>query len=158
MAKTPEDLERTATHAPTELTEKQRVQALVICIVTAFLTLLDVSIVTVALPSMEHHLHLSSADVTWAVAGYTLTFGLMLVPAGRLGDEFGRRRIFLIGMVLFIVTGVLCGAAPDATWLDASRLARGASAGLIAPRSSDCCTRCTRPANGAGPSATTARR
>jgi EmrB/QacA subfamily drug resistance transporter len=93
-----------------------------------------VSIVTVALPSMEHNLHMSPADVSWAIAGYTLSFGLMLVPAGRLGDEFGRRKIFVVGLVLFAVTGVLCGAAPDAAWLDATRLARGAAAGLVAPQ------------------------
>ncbi|MFE2431805.1 MFS transporter [Streptomyces sp. NPDC059373] len=105
-----------------------------ICIAAAFLTLLDVSIVTVALPSMGHQLSLTSADATWSIAGYTLTFGLVLVPSGRLGDEFGRRKVFLTGMVLFIATGVLCGAAPDATWLVAARLARGISAGLVAPQ------------------------
>ncbi|MEV7344330.1 MFS transporter [Streptomyces sp. NPDC093544] len=134
MAKTPEDLVTAAVPTPPYLTSKRRTQALLICIAAAFLTLLDVSIVTVALPSMEEHLHLTPADVTWSLAGYTLTFGLMLVPAGRLGDEFGRRKIFVIGMVLFIITGVLCGIAPDATFLDASRLARGLAAGLIAPQ------------------------
>lgn len=134
MAMTPEDLATTAIPTPPDPTPGRRAQALLICIAAAFLTLLDVSIVTVALPSMEEHLHLTPADVTWSLAGYTLTFGLMLVPAGRLGDEFGRRKIFVIGMVLFIVTGVLCGVAPDAVWLDASRLARGVAAGLIAPQ------------------------
>ncbi|MFC9846228.1 MFS transporter [Streptomyces sp. NPDC060223] len=134
MAKTPEDLETTAVPTPPHLTSKRRTQALLICIAAAFLTLLDVSIVTVALPSMEEHLHLTPADVTWSLAGYTLTFGLTLVPAGRLGDEFGRRKIFVIGMVLFVITGVLCGIAPDATFLDASRLARGVAAGLVAPQ------------------------
>ncbi|MCX5557205.1 MFS transporter [Streptomyces sp. NBC_00038] len=131
---TPEDLATTAIPTPPDLTPRRRAQALLICIAAAFLTLLDVSIVTVALPSMEEHLHLTPADVTWSLAGYTLTFGLMLVPAGRLGDEFGRRKIFVIGMVLFIVTGVLCGVAPDAVWLDAARLARGVAAGLVAPQ------------------------
>ncbi|MFJ6567625.1 MFS transporter [Streptomyces sp. NPDC091292] len=117
-----------------ELTTRRRAQALAICITAAFLTLLDVSIVTVALPSMEHHLHLSSAQATWSIAGYTLTFGLTLIPSGRLGDELGRRKVFLVGMALFTVTGVLCGVAPDATWLVAARLARGVAAGLVAPQ------------------------
>jgi EmrB/QacA subfamily drug resistance transporter len=144
MAKTPEGLtatpetpgnpRRPGTPTTLELTNRRRTQALIVCIAAAFLTLLDVSIVTVALPSMEQHLHLSSADATWSIAGYTLTFGLALIPSGRLGDEFGRKKIFLIGMVLFIVTGVLCGVAPDATWLVAARLARGVSAGLVAPQ------------------------
>jgi EmrB/QacA subfamily drug resistance transporter len=119
---------------PLPLTPRRRAQALAVCIAAAFLTLLDVSIVTVALPSMQHHLHLTSAESTWSIAGYTLTFGLILVPSGRLGDEFGRRKVFLIGMMLFIVTGVLCGVAPNATWLVAARLARGIAAGLIAPQ------------------------
>ncbi|MFB7499963.1 MFS transporter [Streptomyces sp. NPDC056161] len=144
MAKTPEDLGtpaetpgnkgRPGTPESAQLSSRHRAQALAVCIAAAFLTLLDVSIVTVALPSMEHHLHLSSSQATWSVAGYTLTFGLVLVPSGRLGDEFGRKKIFLIGMVLFTVTGVLCGVAPDATWLVAARLARGVAAGLVAPQ------------------------
>ncbi|TJZ96540.1 MFS transporter [Actinacidiphila oryziradicis] len=70
-----------------ENTHPRRQHALVICLVAGFMTLLDVSIVNIALPSMERSLHLSPADVSWAVAGYALTFGLTLVPAGRLGDE-----------------------------------------------------------------------
>ncbi|MFK0159630.1 MFS transporter [Streptomyces sp. NPDC090499] len=150
MARTPEDLNATPdipetpgtpgitehpdTKEPGHLTDRRRTLALVVCIATAFLTLLDVSIVTVALPSMEHQLHLSSAQATWSIAGYTLTFGLALIPSGRLGDEYGRRKIFLIGTVLFTLTGVLCAVSPDATWLVASRLARGIAAGLIAPQ------------------------
>jgi EmrB/QacA subfamily drug resistance transporter len=143
MAKTPQDL--SAAHdsgsatgkppdEPTQLTDRRRAQALAVCIAAAFLTLLDVSIVTVALPSMERHLSMSSEQATWSVAGYTLTFGLALIPSGRVGDEFGRRRVFVIGMVFFTVTGVFCAFAPDATWLVAARLARGISAGLIAPQ------------------------
>ncbi|MFD4558447.1 MFS transporter [Streptomyces sp. NPDC058469] len=144
MAKTPEDLPaprdtpggkgRPGFSDTTELPPGRRTQALAVCIAAAFLTLLDVSIVTTALPSMEHHLNLSSSEATWSIAGYTLTFGLVLIPSGRLGDEFGRRKVFVIGMALFTVTGVLCGAAPDATWLVASRLARGVAAGLVAPQ------------------------
>jgi EmrB/QacA subfamily drug resistance transporter len=133
MAKTPDSLTDTPEHT-LQPTTRRRTQALAVCIAAAFLTLLDVSIVTVALPSMEHQLHMTAADATWSIAGYTLTFGLALVPSGRLGDEFGRRKVFVIGMVLFIVTGVLCGVAPDATWLVAARLARGISAGLVAPQ------------------------
>ncbi|MFE4964687.1 MFS transporter [Streptomyces sp. NPDC056660] len=135
MAKTPEDLSTTpVTPAPAEPTGGRRTRALAVCIAAAFLTLLDVSIVTVALPSMERHLDMSSAQQTWSIAGYTLTFGLALIPSGRLGDEFGRKKVFLVGMVLFTVTGVLCGIAPDAGFLVASRLARGVAAGLVAPQ------------------------
>jgi EmrB/QacA subfamily drug resistance transporter len=111
-----------------------RGSALLICLVAGFMTLLDVSIVNVALPSMEHSLDMSTTDVTWAVAGYALTFGLTLVPAGRLGDVYGRRKQFLTGLALFAVTAVICGAAPNATVLVVGRLCRGVAAGLLAPQ------------------------
>jgi MFS family permease len=124
---------RAGSGAP-ELTSTQRKRAMVVCVAAAFLTLLDVNIVTVALPSMEPALHMSSADATWAIAGYTLSFGLTLIPAGRLADEIGRRKLFIWGLVLFAVTGVLCGMATSAVWMDGARLARGVAAGLVAPQ------------------------
>lgn len=114
--------------------ETRRWPALLICLVASFMTLLDVSVVTIALPSMERGLHMSPAEITWAVAGYALAFGLTLVPAGRLGDEYGRRKLFLVGLALFAVTGVICGAAPDVGVLIAGRLLRGVSAGILAPQ------------------------
>ncbi|HEY4019343.1 MAG TPA: MFS transporter, partial [Pseudonocardiaceae bacterium] len=114
--------------------EGRRRPALLICLVASFMTLLDVSVVTIALPSMEHSLHLSPAEVTWSVAGYALAFGLTLVPAGRLGDEHGRRTLFLIGLALFALTGILCGAAPNAVVLVVGRLLRGVAAGVLAPQ------------------------
>jgi EmrB/QacA subfamily drug resistance transporter len=115
-------------------TRKRHRPALAICLVASFMTLLDVSVVTIALPSMEHSLRLSPAEVTWSVAGYALAFGLTLVPAGRLGDERGRRTLFLIGLALFALTGVVCGAAPNAVVLVIGRLLRGVSAGILAPQ------------------------
>ncbi|MFI9381876.1 MFS transporter [Kutzneria sp. NPDC052558] len=112
----------------------RRRPSLVICLAASFMTLFDVSAVTIALPSMEPALRLTPAEVTWAVAGYALAFGLTLVPAGRLGDEHGRRRLFLIGLALFAATGVICGAAPNALVLIIGRLLRGVSAGILAPQ------------------------
>ena len=117
-----------------ELSSAQRKKAMAVCVAAAFLTLLDVNIVTVALPSMETALHMTSADATWAIAGYTLSFGLTLIPAGRLADEIGRRTLFIWGLALFTVTGVLCGMATNALWMDGARLARGVAAGLVAPQ------------------------
>ena len=68
------------------------------------------------------------------LSGYSLTFGLLLVPAGRLGDARGRRRLFVIGLVLFTLASVLCGAAPNATWLVVARLLQGLAAGLLTPQ------------------------
>ena len=144
MATSPDDLVATSSapgvpaprpgsDAP-ELTSAARKRAMVVCVAAAFLTLLDVNIVTVALPSMEPALHMSSADATWAIAGYTLAFGLTLIPAGRLADEIGRKKLFIWGMALFALTGLLSGMATNALWMDGTRLARGVAAGLVAPQ------------------------
>jgi len=114
--------------------EQPRRSALVLCIVAGFMTLLDISIVNVAVPSMTRGLGLTPADVAWAVTGYTLAFGLTLIPAGRLGDVYGRKRMFLIGLSLFTATAVLCGAAPNAAVLIVGRLLRGIAAGILAPQ------------------------
>lgn len=99
-----------------------------------FMTLLDVSIVNVALPSIEAALGAGSDDLQWIVAGYALTFGLMLILAGRAGDIFGRRRLFLWGLSAFVLASLGCGLAPNATWLIALRLLQGAAAGVLNPQ------------------------
>ncbi|MFE3170276.1 DHA2 family efflux MFS transporter permease subunit [Amycolatopsis sp. NPDC059090] len=114
--------------------DPQRWRALWVCLIAGFMTLLDVSIVNVALPSMEHGIGATPADVSWVVSGYALTFGLALVPSGRLGDDYGRRRMFLLGLALFVATSVLCGAAPNATWLVVARLGQGVAGGLLNPQ------------------------
>lgn len=111
-----------------------RRSALLICLVASFMTLLDVSAVAIALPAMEYSLHMTPTEITWAVAGFALAFGLTLVPAGRLGDEYGRRRLFLVGLALFAATGVICGVAPNAVVLIIGRLLRGVAAGVLAPQ------------------------
>ncbi len=98
------------------------------------MTLLDVSIVNVALPSIETALHANADDLQWIVAGYALTFGLLLVAAGRAGDIFGRRRLFIIGLTGFVLASLGCGFAPNATWLTIMRLLQGASAGILNPQ------------------------
>ncbi|WP_037570426.1 MFS transporter [Phaeacidiphilus oryzae] len=114
--------------------ESRRWRALGVCLTAAFMTLLDTSIVNVALPSIERGLHASQADLSWVLSGYALTFGLALVPAGRLGDLRGRRNSFLIGMALFTVFSMGCGLAPGSAWLVVFRLAQGAAAGLVSPQ------------------------
>ncbi|UFU05999.1 MFS transporter [Ruania halotolerans] len=112
----------------------QRWSAFAVCLAAGFLTLLDVSIVNVALPSIETALSADPAEIQWIVAGYTLAFGLVLVPAGRLGDLFGRRRMFLIGVALFALTSALCGAAPTAELLALGRVLQGVAAGTLNPQ------------------------
>ncbi|OZM76728.1 MFS transporter [Pseudonocardia sp. MH-G8] len=100
------------------------------------MSLLDVSIVSVALPSLQQGLGASPAGVQWVVSGYALTFGLALVPAGRLGDALGRRRMFLGALAAFVVFSGLAGAAPSIGTLVAARLAQGLAAGTLAPQNS----------------------
>jgi len=104
--------------------------------VAAFMALLDVSIVNVALPSIERGMGASAGTVQWVVSGYALSFGLALVPAGRLGDAFGRRFMFLIGLTAFVVTSALTGAAPTTGLLIAARLLQGVAGGVLIPQNS----------------------
>jgi EmrB/QacA subfamily drug resistance transporter len=113
-----------------------RWRALAVSQVAAFMALLDVSIVNVALPSIERGLGASAATVQWVVSGYGLAFGLALVPAGRLGDAFGRRRMFLIGLSAFVVTSALTGAAPTTGLLIVARLLQGVAGGILIPQNS----------------------
>ncbi|RKE23202.1 MFS transporter [Streptomyces sp. TLI_171] len=114
--------------------EVRRWRALAVCLVAGFMTLLDVSIVNVALPSVRSGLHMSEAGLQWVLSGYSLAFGLVLVPAGRLGDAIGRRPVFLTGLALFTATSALAGAAQNEIWLVVARLLQGMAGGLLVPQ------------------------
>ena len=114
--------------------DPRRWRALTVCLIAGFMTLLDVSIVNVALPSMQNGLHATASDLSWVISGYALTFGLVLVAAGRLGDDRGRKRMFLAGLVLFTATSALAGAATSGTFLVVARLLQGAAGGLLNPQ------------------------
>ena len=129
-------VDRDADPETPEGADPRRWRALWVTLVVGFMTLLDVSIVSVALPSLQSDLGTSPATVQWVVSGYALTFGIALVPAGRLGDAFGRRRMFLIGLLAFVTCSAAAGAAPSAGWLVAARLAQGVAAGCLAPQNS----------------------
>ena len=116
--------------------DPRRWRALSVTLTAGFMSLLDVSIVAVALPSMREGLDASPAATQWVVSGYALTFGLALVPAGRLGDAFGRRRMFLAALAGFVVCSAAAGAAQDVGMLVAARLAQGVAAGALAPQNS----------------------
>jgi EmrB/QacA subfamily drug resistance transporter len=98
-----------------------------------FVIVLDFFIVNVALPSIQTRLHASASAIEWVVAGYGLTFAVLLIAAGRLGDRYGRRRVFCVGLALFAVASALCGLAPTAAVLVAARLVQGIGGALIAP-------------------------
>lgn len=114
--------------------DPRRWKALIVCLVAGFMTLLDVSIVNVALPSIETGLGAGENALQWIVSGYALTFGLLLVPAGRVGDARGRRSVFLAGVVVFLLASAGCGFAPNGAVLVAARLLQGCGGALITPQ------------------------
>ncbi|MDT7578354.1 MAG: hypothetical protein QOH17_4687, partial [Pseudonocardiales bacterium] len=116
--------------------DPRRWKALTVTLVAGFMSLLDVSIVAVALPSIQRGLGTSASGVQWVVSGYALAFGLALVPAGRLGDAIGRRTMFLAALTAFVVFSAAAGAAPTTGVLIAARLLQGIAAGSLAPQNS----------------------
>lgn len=114
--------------------DRARWRAFAVCLGAGFMTLLDVSIVNVALPSVEASLGAGPSELQWIVAGYTLAFGLALVPAGRLGDVLGRRGAFVAGLAGFVVFSAACGVATSAGMLAVMRLLQGMSAGVLNPQ------------------------
>jgi EmrB/QacA subfamily drug resistance transporter len=114
--------------------DPDRWKALAVCLAAGFMTLLDVSIVNVALPSIQQGLHAQQNELQWIVSGYALTLGLLLVPSGRFGDAHGRRPAFMLGVALFVVASAACGLAPTALVLVLTRLVQGFAGGLISPQ------------------------
>jgi len=98
-----------------------------------FMIMLDNTVVNVALPSIQRGLHASTASLEWTVNAYTLAFAVLLVTGGRLGDLFGRRRIFLAGVVIFAGSSGAIGFSPNDTWLVAWRAVQGTGAALMMP-------------------------
>jgi EmrB/QacA subfamily drug resistance transporter len=116
--------------------DPRRWRILAVSLLVGFMALLDVTIVNVAVPSMQEGLDTSASTVQWVVSGYALTFGLLLVTGGRLGDAYGRRRLMLVGLVAFVVASALVGLAPSVELVIAARLLQGAAAGLLTPQNS----------------------
>ncbi|MEJ7704922.1 MAG: MFS transporter [Geodermatophilaceae bacterium] len=119
---------------PSEQLDPRRWRALAVCLVAGFLTLLDVSIVNVALPSIEVGLEAGPTQLQWILTGYALSFGLVLISAGRLGDARGRRRAFVLGLGVFTLASALAGLSPGPGWLTAARVLQGVGAGILIPQ------------------------
>src|SRR6202045_1593863 len=90
-----------------------------------FMIMLDNTVVNVALPSIQRSLNASTSSLEWTVNAYTLTFAVLLVTGGRLGDLFGRRRVFLAGVMIFAGSSAAIGFSPNDTWLVAWRAVQG---------------------------------
>src|SRR5215469_13873708 len=107
--------------------------ALTVLMFGTFMFVLDFFILNVALPSIQQGLGAGEGAIEWVVAGYTISTAVLLVTGGRLGDQFGRRRVFSLGMVIFVTTSAACALAPDPGVLVAARIVQGVGAALMAP-------------------------
>ena len=101
--------------------------------VAYLMVVLDVSIVNVALPSIQQDLHFSTENLQWVVSGYALTFGGFLLLGGRAGDLLGRRRLFMVGLAGFSIVSLLCGLSVSSGMLIAMRLLQGAAGAVLSP-------------------------
>lgn len=111
-----------------------RWRILIVLLVAIFMSLIGISIVNVTLPSIQTSLQASQSDIQWILSGYALTFGVVLVSAGRAGDMFGRGGFFLLGVGVFTLASIGAGLAPDAEWLKFARLMQGLGSGLLNPQ------------------------
>src|SRR6266498_3633284 len=125
---------RTAAEATAAQLDPRRWLALGVVLIAVFMQLMDISIVNVAIPSIQRDLDASYSQVQWVLAGYQLAFAVVLITGGRLGDIYGRKRLFLIGVSGFTVASALCGFAQSPVMLVGSRFLQGAMGALMFPQ------------------------
>jgi EmrB/QacA subfamily drug resistance transporter len=121
------------TTRPITATPRRAALALTVLMAGAFMSLLDTTIVNVALPTIRTSIDASEATLSWIISGYALAFGLSLIPAGRLGDRFGHKWVFFAGLALFTVASLACGLAQDSTQLIVARVVQGLGGGIFFP-------------------------
>lgn len=105
--------------------------ALAVLLSGAFMALLDTTIVNVAIPTIRADLNASEATLSWIISGYALAFGLMLIPAGRVGDRFGQKWIFITGLTIFTIGSLACGLSQSSNQLVAFRVLQGLGGGIF---------------------------
>lgn len=123
-----------ATSPPAVQTHALGALGMATVLLCAFLGIVDFFLVNVALPAIGSDLQASSGALQLVVGGYGATYAVLLVFGGRLGDRFGRRRVFLVGMAVFTVLRLACGLAPSASTLVVARVLQGATAALLIPQ------------------------
>jgi EmrB/QacA subfamily drug resistance transporter len=114
-------------------TDPRRWIALGLLCATQFMLVIDVSIINVALPTIQRALHFSTSNLQWVASGYALTFGGFLLLGGRAADLLGRRRMFMVGLLLFVAASLACGFAGSSGFLIGSRAVQGLGAAIVAP-------------------------
>lgn len=123
-------------HPPANKAEAdpRRWVALAVLLIASFMNLIDVTIVNVAIPSMQQNLGADASQIEWVIAAYVLAFALGLLPFGRLGDIVGRTHMFLIGVAAFTAASAACGFAPSIEWLIAARVVQGLAGAIMTPQ------------------------
>lgn len=116
------------------ISDSDRWRVLVVLLMAIFMSLMSVSVINVALASIQEGLDASQSDIQWMLSGYALTFGVVLVSAGRAGDLMGRGGFFILGVSIFTLASVAAGLAPDADWLNAARFVQGVGSGFLNPQ------------------------
>ncbi len=106
---------------------------LAVILTAAVMFIMDVTVVNIALPTIQGALHFSATGLSWVLNAYTLAFGGFLLLGGRAGDILGRRRVFMAGLLVFTLSSLLGGLAPTAGWLLAARGAQGIGAAFAGP-------------------------
>src|SRR5437762_4989531 len=99
------------------------------------MTFIDATVVNVALPALQADLQATITEVQWVIESYALFLGALILVGGALGDQWGRKRVFLAGVLLFTLASILCGVAPSVRFLIASRALQGMGAALLVPGS-----------------------
>src|SRR5256886_11597831 len=117
-------------------TDRQTNPWLVLVVLTTgfFMILLDTTIVNVAIPAMSAGLHTTLDQILWVVNAYVLTYAVLLITAGRLGDLYGQRNVFAIGLLVFTVASALCGFSQSPTQLIAARVVQGVGGAMLTPQ------------------------
>lgn len=123
-----------AQHHAGKFTKKQRTIALIVVALAFVMDLLDTTIVNIAIPSIQENLGASYATIQWLIAGYSLAFATLLITGGRMGDVFGYKKLFLIGVSGFTLASLLCGIAWNSEVLIIARLIQGTTAALMVPQ------------------------
>jgi EmrB/QacA subfamily drug resistance transporter len=118
---------------PTEFLHANKWRIFGVMMIGWAMSLLDVSIVNITIPTLEDEMSTDVATVTWVINAYNIVFAVLLVSMGRLADQFGRRRFFVIGLALFTIGSGLCATAWSVEWLIGFRVVQGMGAGILAP-------------------------
>src|SRR6187402_1675038 len=115
------------------MTSRRKAVILVSCCLSLLIVSMDATIVNVAIPSIRSDLHASPSQLQWVIDVYTLVLASLLMLSGAMGDRFGRRRVFQIGLVVFLTGSVLCSLAPNIDALIGARLLQGIGGSMLNP-------------------------